>query len=388
MNPATHTPDMSDFAPRRSRRAALLALSASVLAFAACHSETEPLEPPTPDPVSVTVSSAMASGTTASVSGTIEADRLARVSTRMSGTVRSVEVDVGDRVGAGAPIVRLDTSDLDAQLTAAEAEQRIATATWRRVRALAADGAASRQELDELAARRDRADAMVAQVRAQFDYAVVRAPFDGIVEMRMVDPGDLAAPGQPMLTVVADGEPRVRFELPATFSGDVEPGDELVVHRPETGWSGRAVVTRVAPALDPMTRRRPVEADFVEAPGAAVLPGAFVRVEIGTGDSSSMWVPADAIVRRGQLTGVFSVEADTLRLRWVRLGRVTREAVEVLAGPGRILKVVRSPARSLVDGAPVTQARVEAWAPGTVATTPAAQDAATQAAATPTGAAR
>jgi len=361
MNPVTHTNDMSISNLRPLRRAALLGLSASALVLSACHGEVEPLERPTPDPVAVTVSAATTSGTTTSVSGTVEADRLARISTRMSGTIRSVEVDVGDRVSAGTPLLRLDTSDLDAQLGAAEAEQRIATATWERVRALAADGAASRQELDELAARKDRADAMVAEVRAQYDYAVVRAPFDGLLETRMADPGDLAAPGQPLLTLVADGTPRVTFELPATFEGEIEAGDEVTVHRPETGWSGRAIITRVAPALDPVTRRRPVEAEFTEAPGAAVLPGAFVRVEVGTGQSSSLWIPADALVRRGQLTGVFSVESDTLRLRWVRLGRVTPSAVEVLAGPGEILRVVRTPANSLVDGAPVAQLREEAW---------------------------
>jgi len=76
-------------------------------------------------------------------------------------------------------------------------------------------------------------------------------------------------------------------------------------------------------------------------------------------------VPSDAIVRRGQLTGVFSIESDTLRLRWVRLGRTRDDAVELLAGPAGDLTVVRHPAPELADGRPVSQVHPEAWtAPG------------------------
>lgn len=344
----------------------LVPLALVAVTLGACGHETRTLDRPTADPVSVTVSSSSGAAGTTTVAGSIEANRTAHVSTRMSGTVRSVEVDVGDRVSQGDPLIRLNTADLTAQLNAAEAEQRIATATYERVRALAADGAASRQELDELEARKQRADAAVEEVRAQFDYAVVRAPFAGTVEMRMVDPGDLAAPGRPLLSVVADGEPTVHFELPASFTRDIRAGDELVVHRPELGWSAAARVTRVAPALDPATRRRPVEAKFVTAPEGDLLPGTFVRVELDTDGASGLWIPADAIVRRGQLTGIYTVESDTLRLRWVRLGRTTPSAVEVLSGPGETLTVVREPAADLIDGAPVTSTAVRAWSPSDV----------------------
>lgn len=340
----------------------ILPLALATLAMAACgHDQARTLERPTPDPVTVTVSTSVQADATTSVAGTIEADRQARVSTRLSGVVRSVEADVGDLVRPGDPLVRLETADLTAQLSAAEAERRIATATLERVRALAADGAASRQELDELTARKERADAAVAEIRAQFEYAVVRAPFGGTVEARMVDPGDLASPGRPLLVVVGDGVPSVHFELPAGFDGAIDAGDEVTVRRPETGWSAAATVTRVAPALDPATRRRPVEAAFASDPGGTVLPGTFVRVELGRGEASSLWIPADAIVRRGQLTGVFTVEGDTLRLRWVRLGRTTADAAEVLAGPGGPLTVVRDPAATLRDGAPVASSSVATW---------------------------
>ena len=71
-------------------------------------------------------------------------------------------------------------------------------------------------------------------------------------------------------------------------------------------------------------------------------------------EGSTRWIPSDAVVRHGQLTGVFTVEGETLRLRWLRLGRESGGAQEVLAGPAGEMTVVRSPSRDLRDGQPVS----------------------------------
>jgi hypothetical protein len=88
-----------------------------------------------------------------------------------------------------------------------------------------------------------------------------------------------------------------------------------------------------------------------------LVPGAFGRLEIDGSGEETRWMPADAVVRRGQLTGVFVVEAETLRLRWVRLGETRGEAVELLAGLDGDVRIVRHPAPELADG---QAARVEA----------------------------
>jgi hypothetical protein len=83
----------------------------------------------------------------------------------------------------------------------------------------------------------------------------------------------------------------------------------------------------------------------------------FARLELRGGGDQTRWMPADAVVRRGQLTGVFVLETDTLRLRWVRLGERRGDAVEVLAGLSGDVRLVRRPAPQLADGQP---ARVDA----------------------------
>ena len=74
-----------------------------------------------------------------------------------------------------------------------------------------------------------------------------------------------------------------------------------------------------------------------------------------------MWVPADAVVRRGQLTGLFVVVENELRLRWIRPGRRSGDAVEVLAGLPPGSAVVRRPGPAVLDGTAVGEVNEEPW---------------------------
>ena len=345
---------------------------AAVLAAAACGGSEEPGRLPAPsEPVTVTVSEAVATASSEAFPATLVARREAQVATRMSGTVREVRVDVGDRVGAGQVLVVLDAGDVHARIDAAAGAAELARRTFQRVRNLAADGAASLQELDEARARLDAAEGGLADARAQAGYATVTAPFTGVVVARSSDPGDLAVPGRPLLRLVDHGALKVQADLPGGRAGTVGVGDPVRVTLPG-GETHTARVTRVAPAVTGGSRRFRVEAAFEPAllPGGALLPGAWARLEVPDAGASTWWIPADAVVRRGQLTGAYVVEDGELRLRWLRLGELRGDAVEVLAGPASTgpLSVVRRPAPALEDGLPVASATSEPWAvPGVAA---------------------
>jgi RND family efflux transporter MFP subunit len=247
-------------------------------------------------------------------------------------------------------------------VSAARAQRELAERSFTRVENLQRDGAASQQELDQARAGLEGARAMATEAEAQQSYAVVRAPFDGVVTRRTVDPGDLALPGQPMLVMMAPGAIKVVAELPAQRAGSISTGDAVRIT--SGGRVDAARVTRVVPALVGESRTFRVEASLVD-PVTGLIPGTYARLEVAVDGEGPRWVPADAVVYRGQLTGVFTVEADTVHLRWVRLGQSRDGAVELLAAPAGDLKVVRRPAADLFDGRPVSSARVESWsAPG------------------------
>ena len=175
--------------------------------------------------------------------GTVRARTTATISAKVMGYVQQVSVQVGDRVRQGQALVTLDARDLDAGvrraeagrdavrsgipeadngLAAAKANLDLAHSTFKRMEELAAKKSISNQEFDEASAklkaaqanyemarsRRAQLDSRMAQADEEVrtagitrDYAKIVAPFAGVVTGKSVDPGNLAAPGAPLLTI-------------------------------------------------------------------------------------------------------------------------------------------------------------------------------------------
>lgn len=339
----------------------MLTVLVGALTLAACDRGEPGALPAAEAPADIVVARVVESSEVGSFPASVEAERQAEVATRVAGTVRRVLVDIGSRVGRGDPLVILDASDVQARISRAEAAVRQAKKWYERIQSLESDGAATPQELDDAEARLAMAEASLGEATAQQSYSVLRAAFAGVVTRRSVDPGDLATPGVPVLTLVtseaAEGAIRVVAHLPAALEPDVEPGSAVHVVDPVAGGRYVAIVTRVSPALEEASRRFRVEARLERGP--RLMPGAYVRLELPRPGTATRWMPADAVVRRGQLTGAFVVSEDTLRLRWIRLGETRGQGVEVLAGLPVGAEVVRRPADGWTDGREVGEAREE-----------------------------
>ncbi|MEE9133289.1 MAG: efflux RND transporter periplasmic adaptor subunit [Gemmatimonadota bacterium] len=346
------------------RITAVHTLTFVIAAAAGCGGEPGEL-PAGTEPVDVVVSTSVAAQGVLTAPATVLATEQAELATRISGTIRRVLVDVGTRVSLGEALVTLDTKEIDARLQGAEAAARLARQWHDRIASLAADGAATAQELDDAKARLEGAEAALRDAQAQRDYVILRAPFSGVITARRADPGDLAVPGVPIVEMIGDGELKIEADLPAELAGSLSVGDEIVVYQPESADRYAARVTRVVPAVERASRRFRIEArfesDLDELPD--IPPGAFVRMELDQPATTTRWIPADAVVTRGQLHGVYVVVDKNLRLRWVRLGQQLEGTFELLAGPPQAALLVRDPAPELVDGQSVGNVRQVDWIP-------------------------
>lgn len=328
--------------------------------------------------------------------GTVQAETASTIGAKLLGTVTAVRVQEGDRVRMGDVLVTIDERQVGAQRQQAEAalaearqmEQAagaardaaaagadLATATYNRYQTLLAQESVSRQEFDDVTARfrqaqasfgqsedmlkaavqRERqAEAALTSARVSAADAAVKAPFDGIVTAKMVDAGDLAAPGRPLLSLEKEGGHRVDIRLPEAYVHAVRPGQTAPIRIGGTLQTPiEGVIDLVAPAADPDSRSFLVK---VRLPSRGDLrSGMFARVEVIVGESQLMAIPSSAIVRQGQLTGLFVVTAEnTARFRLIRTGRNMGDGmVEVLSGLPDGTRFVVNPSPELVDGASV-----------------------------------
>jgi RND family efflux transporter MFP subunit len=280
--------------------------------------------------------------------GTVRAARRAEVATRLMGRVESVRVRAGDRVRQGQLLLTVERASLTAARQQAAAALDQAAATLRRTERLYADSAAPLVQLEAARTAHAQALAQAGAVRADLAYAEVRAPFAGVVATRLVDPGDQAAPGQPLLVV----EDRTAREIVVTVPDEV--GEQLRAGQTaavEIGAGGRRVPARieaVVPGADP---RSPTVEVRLSGP-AGLAPGLAAVAELPVRGHRTLQVPASALMRRGQLEGVYLFAPDsTLRLRWIRTGRERESTIEVLSGlvSGDLVALEASRAR---DGVP------------------------------------
>lgn len=357
------------------RRMVVFAMTA-IAGLAACDRSEPGSVPPLAEPPLVTTARPTVAGGVVSLPATVRTVERAELASRTSGRVLEVRIDAGSVVSRGDVLLVLDGEAVAARARQAEAEAERARRSFARIEALQRDGAATDQELDDTRARLAVAEAGLEEARIQRAYTVLRAPFAGTVVSRSIDPGDLAIPGRPVLTLAGTGALEVVADVPASLEGSVAVGDTLFVLHPETGVRIPARVARVAPAVQVASQRFRVEATLPPATapslatGSRLVPGAYVRVELPDPGSATLWVPAESVVRRGQLTGVFTVEGDTARLRWIRPGNRRAGAVEVLGGLSAADILVRRPPPGLEDGRPVQPVRSEPAPPSRGAVTP------------------
>src|SRR5215472_16520047 len=290
-------------------------------------------------------------------SGSVRARYSAAIAAKIAANILEIRVQAGDRVRAGKTLIVLDRRDLEANLrrseaASAEAESAIdetesaiaaaranfelARVTHKRFQDLLAKASVSQQEFDESQARlrsaeaalemaaskrrqgearRNQAEAEIAAARVALGYATLTAPCAALVTERKADPGSLAIPGAPLLTLEREGNLRLEASIDESRLGLVRVGESVAVEIDGLNRNVTGRIAEIVPSVDAATRSFTVKIDLPALPG--LRSGMFGRAGFGARKRGALLVPESAVLERGQIRSVYVVEGDTARLRFV-----------------------------------------------------------------------
>jgi membrane fusion protein (multidrug efflux system) len=350
---------------------ALLSVAFAALALAACQKGPAEKAAVAPQPlliaaedVHVVHNSALAAGP--AITGSVQPERRADLRAEVSAIVVQVLRENGDAVRKGDLLVRLDTTAIRDALASAEASERAAMQAFEqagrqfdRMKTLRASGMASAQALDDAEGRRNSAQSDVEAAKARLVLArqqvtrtEVRAPFDGLVSERKVSAGDTAQVGKELLKVIDPTSMRFEGLVSADQIGSVKAGQPVsfrVNGYGDTVFTGK--VRRVNPAANATTRQVEVLVDFT-GKDQPKLAGLYAEGRVETESSTSLTLPATAVVRDGDKASTWRVAGNKLQKAPVKLGDRDPRTGEfpVLSGLAEGDKVIRYPTALLKDG--------------------------------------
>lgn len=294
--------------------------------------------------------------------GTVRAKTSSVIASRMMGTVTSVGVKEGDRVGPGQLLLTIDDRDVAQRVKAAEKglegakqQQSLSDITYQRYKKLYDEKALAGQELDQIETRKkvadieyERAKAMLEEARINRGFARITSPSSGVVTEKKIEVGSLAVPGVPLLTVEDNSSFRVEVNADEKLSGTIKTGMTVSVLIDVLDREINGKVTEVVPSVDPMNRSFLVK---IALSDKALKNGYYAKVAIPVGKKQALLVPKKAVVEKGQLTGVYAVDKNyVIAYRLVRTGKPYGEKVEILAGLDPGDTVIVDGVEKAVDG--------------------------------------
>ncbi len=332
--------------------------------------------------------------------GTVRSKTTTTLSAKIVGTITAVRVSAGDRVRAGQPLIQIENRDARAQVeraeaglrtaqtateeveknirvaaaaqAAAEAQRQLAESTLKRYQALLERKSVSPQEFDETqtrfkvaAAEVERAERMlqaaqarravvlagieqakseVAAAQVMASYARIVAPINGVVTAKQAEAGSMAAPGTPLLTLEDGASYRLEAAVEESRIRNLRLNAQaLVIIDALGGAELNGHVVEIVPVADPASRSYIVK--IALPPHRFLRSGLFGKARFSAGQKQMIAVPNQAIVQRGQLTGVYVVDQNSFaRLRLISLGKAHGSMTDVLSGLNDGERIVTSAA--------------------------------------------
>ncbi len=303
-----------------------------------------------------------------SFSGQLEAEKQSNLSTRMMGEVERVYVNPGQRVNKGELLLEIRNQDILAQKAQVEANKGEAVSAYsnaeknlNRFEALYAIKSASDKEIDDIRtnyqmakARLEAVTQMEKEIEESIRYTTIRAPYSGTITGKYIQEGDMANPGVVLLSMESPTQWKVSARIPESNISHLKLNDPVKVKfNALNDLEVDGIISEINPSATNTGNQ--FEAKILlsdNTHSSSLYSGMYANIIYENGTQPLILIPQSALVKRGQLTGIYAVSQDGYSLlRWIRTGKTYGSSVEVLSGLSNGEKYIQSYDGKLVDGA-------------------------------------
>lgn len=289
------------------------------------------------------------------IQGAIEADDMVDVTGETAGRILSLKVKEGDAVRKGQLVAELDLEALKKQIAELETSLDLATTVYERQKRLWDQNIGSEIQYLEAENNKERLEKSLETLQFNLDKANVYAPISGVVEQELLQPGELASPGMPIVQILNTSRLKAKASVPENYLKSIAYGAEVKVTVPALDWETEARVTQIGRIIDPSNRTFEVEVALSD-PQRRLKPNLLAYVHFKDYEEEDViTIPMDRVQEEvGGNKYVFIVdesdEALTARKVYVQIGRTNNEGeVIITKGLEGNEQLIMDGARGLVD---------------------------------------
>ena len=272
-------------------------------------------------------------------SGTIEANESIELSSEATGIVTEIYFEEGSPVSRGDLLIKINDSELQAQLQRASFRLNLAEQREERQRRLLERGGISQDDYDATLNEVNVLRSELRLINAQIAKTEIRAPFNGVVGLKYVSPGSYISPSTRIASLQELDPVKINFSIPERYLNRITVDDQIIfdVQGVDSTFTGR--VYAVEPRINAQTRTLQVRA-ISQNDDKLLYPGAFANIELILEQiDDALMLPSIAIIPELNRQKVFVVRDGTVEQVFIETGIRTSNKAQVLSGlqPGDVI---------------------------------------------------
>ncbi|MFQ5650688.1 MAG: efflux RND transporter periplasmic adaptor subunit [bacterium] len=285
--------------------------------------------------------------------GTILANEEVELKSEISGRITEIHLNEGARVSSGELLVKINDTELQAQLLKAHYQKKLAEDKEERGRKQLEIEAISQEDYDVILNELNTEKAEIQLIKAQIDKTEIRAPFDGVVGLRHVSKGSYISPNTKIANLLDINPVKIDFVIPEKYVNLVQPGDKIAFKIQGFDEQFEGAVYAIEPRIDPATRTLRLRAISPNKEGK-VLPGAFAEVKLVLDEiTDALMIPTAALVPELRGQKVFLLAHGKASPQKVTIGIRTENKIQITSGIAPGDTVITSGILQLRPGAEV-----------------------------------